>query len=150
MTTTGSSWEITCLIDQAVQTNRAESLLDDPDILQHISAQCLACSKTFRRRQDTSRHVKQGHPSEWAEVERMAADLATRHNPEMPLHSSSTSCKTCVLGISPICSGQVALGTRATSRRCCDASQLGAHPPKNVWSNCCGRALCIFYIGYQR
>ena len=78
--------EITCLIDQAVQTNRAESLLDDPDILQHISAQCLACSKTFRRRQDTSRHVKQGHPSEWAEVERMAADLATRLNPEQKCH----------------------------------------------------------------
>ena len=82
---TADNWkqlEIQCLIDQAVQTHRADDLLDDLDILQHISAQCLACSQSFRRRQETSRHIKQGHPSEWADVERMATDLTMQINPE--------------------------------------------------------------------
>ena len=75
-----NNWErftAKCLFDQAVQTNRCEDLISDPDILHFISSECLDCSMPFRRRQDLSRHLKQGHPSEWAEMEQRAADLTT-------------------------------------------------------------------------
>jgi len=66
-----------CLFDQAVQTNRCEDLISDPDILHFISSECFDCSMPFRRRQDLSRHLKQGHPSEWAEMEQRASELTT-------------------------------------------------------------------------
>jgi uncharacterized C2H2 Zn-finger protein len=67
-----------CLFDQAVQTNRCEDLISDPDILHFISSECFDCSMPFRRRQDLSRHLKQGHPSEWADMEQRASELTTQ------------------------------------------------------------------------
>ena len=69
-----------CLFEQAVQTNRCEDLLSDPDILHFISSECFDCSMPFRRRQDLSRHMKQGHPSEWADMESRASDLTVSLN----------------------------------------------------------------------
>ena len=67
-----------CLFDQAVQTNRCEDLISDPDILHFISMECFDCSMPFKRRQDLSRHLKQGHPPEWAEMEQRASELMTQ------------------------------------------------------------------------
>jgi len=64
-----------CLFDQAVQTNRCEDLITDPDILHFISLECFDCSMRFNRRQDLTRHLKQGHPSEWADMEQRASAL---------------------------------------------------------------------------
>ena len=73
-----SKFTIHCLFDQAVQTNRCEDLLSNPDILSYISSECFDCSVPFRRRQDLSRHLKQGHPSEWVEMEQRASQLMNR------------------------------------------------------------------------
>ena len=76
-----STWNhftLKCLFDQAVQTNRCEDLLSNPDILHFISSECFDCSMPFRRRQDLSRHLKQGHPSEWVAMEQRASELTTR------------------------------------------------------------------------
>ena len=75
-----NSFTAKCLFDQAVQTNRCEDLISDPDILHFISSECFDCSMPFRRRQDLSRHLKQGHPSEWAEMEHRASALTASLN----------------------------------------------------------------------
>ena len=78
-----SNWHhftIKCLFDQAVQTNRCEDLITNPDVLHFISSECFDCSMPFRRRQDLSKHLKQGHPSEWMEMEQRASELTTRLN----------------------------------------------------------------------
>ena len=73
-----TKFTIQCLFDQAVQTNRCEDLITNPDILSFISSECFDCSMPFRRRQDLSRHLKQGHPSEWVEMEQRASQLMNR------------------------------------------------------------------------
>ena len=87
-----------CLFDQAVQTNRCEDLLSNPDIHHFISSECFDCSMPFRRRQDLSKHLKQGHPSEWAEMEQRAAELTVTLNSaqrcfcEPPQHRAKHIC----------------------------------------------------------
>ena len=71
-----------CLIHEAVLHDRCEDILGSEAVQFFLATQCLSCHKSFARKQELKRHLKQNHSSEWNECERRAFVLDAQHKPQ--------------------------------------------------------------------
>ena len=71
-----------CLIHEAVLHDRCEDILGSEAVQFFLATQCLSCHKSFARKQELKRHLKQNHSSEWNECERRAFALDDRYKPQ--------------------------------------------------------------------
>eukprot|EP00435_Cladocopium_sp_Y103_P055446 s1325_g18.t1 len=63
-----------CIVMQAVEDADCSALLDDENVTSLLSRTCLVCQRTFKRKQELSRHIKSNHAHWWHQC---ATDAAT-------------------------------------------------------------------------
>ena len=71
-------FEASCLIMQAVETGDAAEILFDDNVKTLLSQQCLACQKTFSRKQELLRHLRNHHADFWNRITHEAANMEQR------------------------------------------------------------------------
>ena len=72
---TNAQFEASCLIMQAVETGNVAEILFDDNVKSLLSRTCLACHKSFNRKQELLRHLRNHHADFWNRLTQEATAL---------------------------------------------------------------------------
>ena len=71
---------------QAVEEDQVETLLQNPQILEHLGTRCMICQTLFKQRNLLTRHLRHHHADLWNLAEPMALELQGHYGIDVACH----------------------------------------------------------------